>query len=95
MNVGKVRSEILRNPIDATYFFFKLSYQIEVGEHKARIQRLRQDACDLSLHFLTLPNKRTYLQIDDSIFSSSFNFADMICQMVELGCISQILTYFY
>ena len=43
-----------KHPIDATYFFFELSYQIEVREHKARIQRLRQDACDLSLHFLTL-----------------------------------------
>ena len=34
-------------------------------------------------------------QINDFSFSSSFNFANMTCQLVELGIINPISTYFY
>ena len=33
--------------------------------------------------------------MNDFVFSSSFNLANMTCQLVELGSINPILTYFY
>jgi hypothetical protein len=33
--------------------------------------------------------------MDDFVFSSGFNLANMTCQLVKLGSINPIITYFY
>ena len=33
--------------------------------------------------------------MDDFVFSSGFNLANMTCQLVELGSFNPIFTYFY
>ena len=33
--------------------------------------------------------------MDDFVFSSSFNLANMTCQLVELGSLTLFLPYFY